>query len=110
MKITKENLRIVFYGTPSFAVPTLEKIANKIVLVVTSPGETPVKKVADKYLLPVYQTGNTSDPGLLEALKKYQPNLGIVIAFKILPPPVFEFPELGTFNIHTSLLPAPGDY
>jgi methionyl-tRNA formyltransferase len=105
MKITKENLRIVFYGTPSFAVPTLEKIANKVVLVVTSPGETPVKKVADKYLLPVYQTGNTSDPGLLEVLKKYQPNLGIVIAFKILPPSVFEFPELGTFNIHASLLP-----
>jgi methionyl-tRNA formyltransferase len=105
MKITKENLKIVFYGTPSFAVPTLEKIANKVVLVVTSPGETPVKEVADKHLIPVYQTGNTSDPGLLEVLKKYQPNLGIVIAFKILPPSVFEFPELGTFNIHASLLP-----
>ena len=70
MKITKENLRIVFYGTPSFAVPTLEKIANKVVLVVTSPGETPVKEVADKHLIPVYQTGNTKDPELLEALKK----------------------------------------
>ena len=46
MKITKENLRIVFYGTPSFAVPTLEKLIKsgiKVVLVVTSPGETPVK-------------------------------------------------------------------
>ena len=105
MKITKENLRIVFYGTPSFAVPTLEKIANKVVLVVTSPGETPVKEVADEHLIPVYQTGNTNDPGLLEVLKKYQPNLGIVIAFKISPPSVFDFPELGTFNIHASLLP-----
>ena len=105
MKITKENLRIVFYGTPSFAIPTLEKIADKVVLVVTSPGETPVKKVANKHLIPIYQTGNTSDPELLEVLKKYQPNLGIVIAFKILPPSVYNFPELGTFNIHASLLP-----
>ena len=105
MKITKENLRIVFYGTPSFAIPTLEKIADKVVLVVTSPGETPVKKVADKHLIPIYQTGNTSEPELLEVLKKYQPNLGIVIAFKILPPSVYDFPELGTFNIHASLLP-----
>lgn len=108
MKITKENLRIVFYGTPSFAVPTLEKLIKdryNIVLVVTSPGETPVKETADKYLIPVYQTGNTKDPELLEALKKYEPNLGIVIAFKILPPSIYDFPELGTFNIHASLLP-----
>ena len=107
-KINKEDLRIVFYGTPSFAVPTLERLIAEnynVVLVVTSPGNTPVKEEANKLLIPVYQTGNTRDSELLEKLKKYKPNLGIVIAFKILPPQVFEFPELGTFNIHASLLP-----
>lgn len=107
-KINKEDLRIVFYGTPSFAVPTLERLIKdgyNVVLVVTSPGNTPVKEAASKHLIPVYQTGNTSDPELLKKLKEYKPNLGIVIAFKILPPQVFEFPELRTFNIHASLLP-----
>lgn len=108
MKITKENLRIAFYGTPSFAVPTLEKLIKsgiKVVLVVTSSGKTPVKDIVDKYNIPFYQTNDPKDKGLLLALKMCKPNLGIVIAFKILPPSVYNFPELGTFNIHASLLP-----
>ena len=106
--LKKEDLRIVFYGTPSFAVPTLEKLIKdgyNIVLIVTSLGETPVRGVALQYHLPIFQTNDPRDTGLLLALNMCKPNLGIVIAFKILPPPVFEFPELGTFNIHASLLP-----
>ena len=108
MKITKKNLRIVFYGTPSFAVPTLEKLIKsgiKVVLVVTSSGRTPVKDIIDKYNLPFYQTNDPKDKGLLLALKLCKPNLGIIVAFKILPEAVYSFPKLGTFNIHASYLP-----
>jgi len=105
----KEELRVVFYGSPSFSVPVLSELVErdiKVVLVVTGIENTPVKREAKRLFLPIYQTKDPkNDEGLIEKLKQTKPNLGIVVAFKILPPTVYDFPKLGTFNIHASYLP-----
>jgi methionyl-tRNA formyltransferase len=105
-------------GTPEFAVPSLEiLIENKynVVAVITAPDKpqgrgqkltpSPVKESALKHNLPVLQPTNLKSPQFLEELKSYQANLQIVVAFRMLPEVVWAMPELGTFNLHGSLLP-----
>ncbi len=117
-----KNLRIVFMGTAEFAVPCLKKIhesRHKVVAVVTAPdlprgrGQkvsfTPVKEFAVENNIDVIQPGvekgSLRDPKFIEQLKSYQADLFLVVAFRILPPEVFELPPLGSINLHGSLLP-----
>src|SRR6187455_863869 len=112
------QLRIIFMGTPEFAVPSLEiLIQNKfnVVAVITAPDKpqgrgqkltpSPVKECALRYNIPVLQPTNLKSPQFLEELKSYQANLQIVVAFRMLPEIVWAMPSLGTFNLHGSLLP-----
>lgn len=112
------NLRIIFMGTPEFAVPSLEVlIENKfnVVAVITAPDKpqgrgqkltaSPVKECALKYSIPVLQPTNLKSPEFIEELKSYNANLQVVVAFRMLPEMVWAMPSLGTFNLHASLLP-----
>lgn len=114
----KESLRIVFLGTPEFAVASLEKLVNagcNVVAVVTAPdkpqgrgkqlGMSAVKEFAVSVGLPVLQPTNLKSPEFLEELKSYKADLQIVVAFRMLPELVWDMPPLGTFNLHGSLLP-----
>jgi len=112
------NLKIIFMGTPEFAVPSLEiLVQNKfnVVAVITAPDKprgrgqklaaSPVKESALKHHIPVLQPTNLKSPEFLEELKGYHANLQIVVAFRMLPEVVWAMPLLGTFNLHASLLP-----
>lgn len=112
------NLRIIFMGTPEFAVPSLEiLVENKfnVVAVITAPDKpqgrgqkltaSPVKESALKHKIPVLQPTNLKSPDFLEELKNYKANLQVVVAFRMLPEVVWAMPSLGTFNLHASLLP-----
>jgi len=112
------QLRIVFMGTPEFAVASLEiLLKNKfnVVAVVTAVDKpqgrgqklmiSPVKECALKYNVPVLQPVNLKAPQFIEELKSYQANLQVVVAFRMLPEVVWSMPSLGTFNLHASLLP-----
>ncbi len=105
-------------GTPDFAVPSLEILIEhqyEIAAVITAPDKpagrglkiqtSPVKDVAVKHAIPVLQPTSLKDPAFLEELKSYQANLQIVVAFRMLPESVWNMPEIGTFNLHASLLP-----
>ena len=118
MSDLKNNLRIIFMGTPEFAVPSLEiLLQNKfnVVATITAPDKpqgrgqkltpSPVKECALKYNIPVLQPVNLKAPSFLEELKSYDVNLQIVVAFRMLPEVVWAMPLLGTFNLHGSLLP-----
>lgn len=111
-------LRIVFMGTPEFAVPSLEiLVANgfQVVAVVTAPDKpqgrgqkitfSPVKECALRHHIPVLQPTNLKDPGFISELQAMQANLQIVVAFRMLPEIVWSMPQYGTFNLHASLLP-----
>lgn len=111
-------LRIVFMGTPEFAVPSLRRLVAEgynVVGAVTVPDkpagrgqklrESDVKIAARELGLPVLQPEKFRDPAFLDALQALQPDLGVVIAFKMLPEVVWAMPRLGTFNLHASLLP-----
>ncbi|NMM50223.1 methionyl-tRNA formyltransferase [Marinigracilibium pacificum] len=112
------DLRIVFMGTPEFAVASLEELVKNnfnIVAVITAPDKpqgrgrkpapSPVKECAQKHGLDILQPTNLKDPEFLETLKSYNANLQIVVAFRMLPESVWSMPEYGTFNLHASLLP-----
>jgi methionyl-tRNA formyltransferase len=112
------DLRIIFMGTPEFAVPSLEiLIENKVnvVAVVTAPDKpqgrgqrvsvSPVKECAVKNNIPVLQPTNLKLPEFIKELQSYKANLQIVVAFRMLPEMVWNMPALGTFNLHASLLP-----
>jgi methionyl-tRNA formyltransferase len=112
------DLRIIFMGTPEFAVPSLEiLIANEynVVAVITAPDRpqgrgqkltySPVKDCAIKHQIPVLQPTNLKAAHFLDELRSYQSNLQIVVAFRMLPEAVWSMPSLGTFNLHASLLP-----
>lgn len=106
-------------GTPDFAVPSLDMLVQhgyEVVAVVTSTDklggrgrnqvlESPVKKYAVSKGIPVLQPENLKSPVFLDELKSYQANLQIVVAFRMLPVAVWDMPEIGTFNLHGSLLP-----
>ena len=114
----KSDLRIVFLGTPDFAVESLSRLVDggyNIVAVVTMPDkiagrghhllQSPVKQYAVEHGLPVLQPSNLKDPGFVEELRAYNADLQIVIAFRMLPQVVWSMPPMGTFNLHASLLP-----
>ncbi len=112
-------MRIVFMGTPEFAVPSLEKLAAhgyKPVAVVTGPDRprgrgrkptpTPVKAAAERLgIETILQPESVKDPAFAEAVAALEPDLIVVVAFRILPPAVFTAARLGAFNLHGSLLP-----
>jgi methionyl-tRNA formyltransferase len=115
---TMKSLRIVFMGTPEFAVPSLEILArnNKnIVGVVTAEdkpqgrglkaGISPVKETALKHRLKVLQPSKLKSPEFINELKALQADLQVVVAFRMLPEAVWAMPPKGTFNLHASLLP-----
>ncbi len=112
------DLRIVFMGTPEFAVGILERILKEVfnvVGVITAPDkpagrgrklqESAVKIFAVSHGLPVLQPSNLKSPDFVEKLKELQHNVQVVVAFRMLPKIVWELPEYGTFNLHASLLP-----
>lgn len=114
----KEDLKIVFLGTPDFAVESLRRIHEggyNIVGVITMPDKpagrghkllhSPVKQYAVANNLPLLQPVNLKDPEFVEELRSLGANLFVVIAFRMLPEVVWSMPELGTFNLHASLLP-----
>ena len=115
----KEELRIVFMGTPEFAVETLRKLRTNgynVVGVVTQPDKpvgrhgsilqpSPVKLYAQKFHIPVLQTEKMKDPKFLRQLKALRANLQVVVAFRMLPEEVWGMPKYGTFNVHAALLP-----
>lgn len=113
-----EKLRIVFMGTPEFAVGILDTIikANYQVVGVITVADKPagrgqktkysaVKEYALANHLPLLQPTNLKDAIFLEDLKKWNANLQVVVAFRMLPEAVWKMPSLGTFNLHASLLP-----
>ena len=113
-----EKLRIVFMGTPEFAVGILDTIIknNYTVVGVITAADKPagrgqkikysaIKEYALKHNLPLLQPTNLKDGAFLEELKNLNANLQIVVAFRMLPKVVWEMPKLGTFNLHASLLP-----
>ena len=113
-----KNLRIVFMGTPDFAVATLGALlmnGYNVVGVVTAPDKpagrgrkiikSPVKEFAEFSQLPIMQPENLKDPEFIEALSSLGADLFIVVAFRMLPEVVWKIPSTGTFNLHASLLP-----
>lgn len=112
------KLKIVFMGTPDFATGILEAILDKnyeVVGVITAPDKpagrgqklalSSVKQFALTKGLKILQPLNLKDPDFLEELKSLNANLQVVVAFRMLPKEVWQMPELGTFNLHASLLP-----
>ena len=117
--MTKNDLRIVFMGTPEFAVETLQALVENeynVVAVVTQPDKpvgrhqtemqtSEVKKYSLEHGLPVLQPEKMKDPAFIEQLRSYNANLQVVVAFRMLPEVVWAMPEYGTFNVHAALLP-----
>jgi methionyl-tRNA formyltransferase len=113
-----ERPRIIFMGTPDFAVPSLRALVEAgypIVSVVTAPDKprgrgqqvsfTAVKEEALRLSLPVLQPETLKAPSFVATLQALESDLLVVVAFRILPPSVFTLPRLGAFNLHASLLP-----
>ena len=115
----KEDLRIVYMGTPDFAVESLRRLVEggyNVVGVITMPDKpigrhqtelqaSPVKRYAVEQGLRVLQPEKLKDPTFLEELRSLQADLQIVVAFRMLPEAVWAMPRLGTFNLHAALLP-----
>ena len=114
----KENLRIVYMGTPDFAVEALRQLVEggyNVVGVITMPDKpagrghkiqySPVKQYALEQNLPLLQPEKLKDEAFVEALREWKADLQIVVAFRMLPEVVWNMPRLGTFNLHASLLP-----
>ncbi len=111
-------MRIIFFGTPEFAVESLKALVDAkfdVVAVVTAPDKpagrgqhlqpSPVKIFAETCGLAVLQPIKLKDPSFLEELRLYNADLQIIVAFRMLPEQVWNMPRLGTFNLHASLLP-----
>jgi len=116
--VNKNNLRIIYLGTPEFAVAGLKTLVENgynVVAVVTMPDKpagrghqmqySDVKKYALEAGLPVLQPEKLKDEAFIEELRSYRADLQIVTAFRMLPEVVWAMPRLGTFNVHGSLLP-----
>lgn len=117
--MTKESLKIVYMGTPDFAVESLRALIEggyNVVAVITMPDKpmgrhgsvlqpSPVKQYALEQGLKILQPANLKDPDFIEELRSLQADLQIVVAFRMLPEVVWNMPSLGTFNAHASLLP-----
>ena len=116
--MTKNNLKIVFFGTPEFAVESLKRLVENncnICAVVTAPdkqagrgqhfAQSEVKKFAVEHGLRIMQPEKLKDEKFVDELRAINADLFIVIAFRMLPEVVWAMPRLGTFNLHASLLP-----
>ena len=117
--MTKESLRIVYMGTPDFAVESLRALVEggyNVVAVVTMPDKpmgrhgsvlqpSPVKQYAVEHGLKVLQPEKLKDSAFVEELRALRADLQVVVAFRMLPEVVWSMPPLGTFNAHASLLP-----
>ena len=114
----KQSIRIIYMGTPDFAVESLRALVEggyNVVAVVTMPDKpagrghqlqySAVKQYALSVDLPLLQPQRLKDESFLEELRSYQADLQIVVAFRMLPEVVWDMPRLGTFNLHASLLP-----
>ena len=115
----KKDLRIIFMGTPEFAVESLKRLVEggyNVVAVVTQPDKpvgrhqdtlqpSQVKQYAVEHGLPVLQPVKMKDPEFVEQLRSYQADLQVVVAFRMLPEVVWAMPKYGTFNVHAALLP-----
>ena len=116
---SRKDIRIIFMGTPEFAVASLDKLVSEgyqVVAVVTQPDKpvgrhgsvlqpSPMKRYAIERNIPVLQPIKMSDPEFIAQLKTFEADLQVVVAFRILPETVWSMPCLGTFNVHASLLP-----
>jgi methionyl-tRNA formyltransferase len=113
-----DPLRIVFMGSPRFAIPSLAILLQngyEIVSVVTTPdkpqgrgqqvGQSPVKEFSLSRNLPLLQPADLRDPAFIKALRSLQPHVFVVVAFRILPKEVYSIATRGAFNLHASLLP-----
>ena len=112
-------MRIVFMGTPAFAVPSLRALVEggyEVVGVVTNPDKavgrhghtlvpSPVKQYAVSQGLPVLQPDRLKDESFVAALRSWQADVQVVVAFRLLPEVVWAMPPMGTFNLHAALLP-----
>lgn len=111
-------MRIVFFGTPDFAIPSLDiliKNSYDIVAVVTTPDKekgrglklepSPIKKYTLSKNLLILQPQSLKDLEFQNRLRELNPDLGVVVAYRILPKEIYTIPKLGTFNLHASLLP-----
>lgn len=109
---------IVFMGTPGFAAHILDSLLKNhfnivgVVTVADKPAgrgkkinESEVKKMAEQYQLPILQPNNLKDPDFINALRKLNAEVFVVVAFRMLPQAVWKIPAKGTFNLHASLLP-----
>jgi len=118
MNINKDTLKIVYMGTPDFAVEPLKILVEggyRVVGVVTMPDKpsgrgmklqfSPVKNYALSQNIPVLQPEKLKDSEFLESLRQLEADLQIVVAFRMLPEVVWNMPSMGTFNLHASLLP-----
>lgn len=114
----KEDLRIVYMGTPDFAVESLRCLVEggyNVAGVITMPDKpagrghklqfSPVKQYALDHNLPLLQPEKLKDEAFVRALREWKADLQIVVAFRMLPEVVWNMPRLGTFNLHASLLP-----
>lgn len=114
----KNKLKIIYMGTPEFAVAPLDEIVKSgfnVVGVVTTPdkpagrgqkiAESAVKKYAVKHQLNLLQPRKMKDPVFVNQLKELNPDVIVVVAFRLLPKEIWSMPKLGTFNLHASLLP-----
>lgn len=116
--MNKQDIRIVYMGTPDFAVPTLDALISggyNVVGVITMPDKpagrghkmqfSPVKEYALAHNLPLLQPEKLKDEQFLAALREWNADLQIVVAFRMLPEVVWAMPKMGTFNLHAALLP-----
>jgi methionyl-tRNA formyltransferase len=114
-----QHPRILFLGTPEFAAGILQKLLEEkanVVAVVTAPDKpagrglqlqtSAVKKLADQHNLRVLQPEKLKDPEFLREVIKLKPDIGVVVAFRMLPEVLWSLPPMGTVNLHASLLPA----
>ncbi len=113
-----EDLRIIFLGTPDFAVASLKQLVENnfnVVAVVTAPDkpagrgmklhQSAIKTYAVEKGIPVLQPEKLKNPEFINSLKNLKPDLQVVVAFRMLPEVVWSLPTLGTINVHASLLP-----
>jgi len=118
MKTTQRDARIIFLGTPMFAVASLDILVKNnyhVAAVITAPDkpagrgqelhQTEVKKYAVQKNIPVLQPEKLGDPDFLRQVKSLNAALQVVVAFRMMPEKLWNMPPLGTFNLHASLLP-----
>ena len=117
--VTPSGLRIIYFGTPEFAVPTLRGLLDageSVVALVSQPDRpkgrghqlqpTPTKLVAAEHGVPVWQPERLKDPAFLDLVRSVAPDLGVVAAYgRLLPDELLQIPRLGMINVHASLLP-----